>query len=63
MAPAKGGPDTDSVHRRTAARISDRQITALIDEYLAGATVYERVRSPAGPVLVDDLVSFRPAST
>ena len=33
--------DTVRVHRRTATRLSDRQIATLADSYLAGASVYE----------------------
>jgi hypothetical protein len=38
---ATGDAVTDTVRRRTATRLSDRQIAALVDAYLAGATVYE----------------------
>ncbi len=33
--------DTVRIRRRTATRLSERQIAALVDGYLAGATVYE----------------------
>lgn len=41
IAATEGLADTVRVHRRDATRLSDRQIAALVDEYLAGATVYE----------------------
>ncbi len=41
IATADAATDTVRVPRRTATRLSERQIAALADGYLAGATVYE----------------------
>ena len=41
IATADAAAGTVRVRRRTATRLSDHQIAALVDGYLAGATVYE----------------------
>ncbi len=41
IATSKAGADTVRVRRQAAARLSERQVAALVEDYLAGATVYE----------------------
>ncbi len=41
IATTEAAADTVRVHRRTAAKLSDHQVAALVEGYLAGATVYE----------------------